>query len=96
MTFNINLWSIKNATFGYHSNEFVKNYSRFSESYCSICFLVTKFDKFLKVKSDFISETSTQKYLQIPNFSQINEGVWELRVSEIIACTLAKIQVMTS
>ena len=32
----------------------------------------------LKVKPDLIFETSTPKYLQIPNFSQISEGVCEL------------------
>ena len=37
----------------------------------------------LKVKSDLIFETSTSKYLKIPNFSQINQRVWELRASEI-------------
>ena len=29
----------------------------------SICFLITKFQKFLKVKSDLIFETNTPKYL---------------------------------
>ena len=41
------------------------------------------FQKFSKVKSDLIFETSTPKYLSIPNFKQISEGVWELRASEI-------------
>ena len=38
---------------------------------------------FSEVKSDLIFETSTPKYLRIPNFSQISQGVWELQASEI-------------
>ena len=30
---------------------------------CTVCFLITKFYKFSKVKSDSIFETSTPKYL---------------------------------
>ena len=39
--------------------------------------------KVSKVKSDLIFETSTHRYLQLTNFSQVSEGVWELRTSEI-------------
>ena len=49
----------------------------------SICFLITRFLKFSKVKSDLIFEESATKYPQIPNFSEISEGVWEFRASEI-------------
>ena len=49
----------------------------------SIYFLITKFLKFSKVISELIFENSIQKYLYIPNFSEIIQGVWELRASEI-------------
>ena len=42
-----------------------------------------EFLKFSKVTSDLIFEISIIRYLKIPNFSQISEGVWELRESEI-------------
>ena len=38
---------------------------------------------FKKVKSELICEESTSKYPQIPNFSGISQGVWELRAFEI-------------
>ena len=50
----------------------------FSEVIVPYVFSVTEFQQFPKIKSDLISETSTAKYLYTPNFSQINEGVWEL------------------
>ena len=45
-------------------------------------FLKLSFHKFSKVKSDSKFKTSIPKYLKIPNFSQLGEGVWELRASE--------------
>ena len=36
------------------------------------------------------------KYLQIPNFRQIGEKVWELRLSKILSYASTKIQAMTS
>ena len=54
-------------------------------------FLTLSFDMFpynkilkvLKVKSELIFEKSTSKYPQIANFSEIIQGVWKLRASEI-------------
>ena len=56
-----------------------QDHLRFPEVIVPICVLITKFLKFLQVKSDLIFETSTPKDLQIPNFSQLVEGVWELQ-----------------
>ena len=41
--------------------------------------------KVLKVKLGSESEASTQDTSKIPNFIQISEGVWELRVFTIYA-----------
>ena len=41
------------------------------------------FKSFLKVTSDLIFEKIILRYFQMPNFSQINKGIWELRASEI-------------
>ena len=35
-------------------------------------------NEIFKVTSDLIFEISTLRYFEIPNFSQISEGVWEL------------------
>ena len=81
----------------YHSNEFVTEYLKFSEvivTYVSFKRNIKNFK--IKVKFELISETITQKYLLIANFSQISEKVWELRVSKICAYASAKIQIMTS
>ena len=88
VTFNINLFSIKKS-FWFPRLSSVTMATSLSEvleifrSYCSICFLITKFQKFSKVNSELIFEESTAKYSQIPNFSEISQGVWELRASEI-------------
>ena len=63
----------------YHGNQFVRDYSRFSEFHM---FPLMKFLKFSKVTSDLIFEISTLRYFEIPNFSQISEEGWELRASE--------------
>ena len=39
--------------------------------------------KVFKAKSELIFEKRTTKNLQIPNFSEISQEVWELRASEI-------------
>ena len=46
-------------------------------------FPYNKIFKVFKVTSDLIFEISTQRYLKIPNFRQISEGIRELRASEI-------------
>ena len=47
----------------YHSNETVREYSRFSEDIVRYAPHNKIFQKFSKVKSDLIFETSTPKYL---------------------------------
>ena len=59
-----------------------KNLSGSTRDFLKLSFLLMKFLKFSKVKCDLIFETSTPKYLTIPNFSQMSEGVCELRASE--------------
>ena len=46
----------------YHGNEFVRGYSRFFQVIVPVCFLITKFLKYSKVKSELIFEESTSKY----------------------------------
>ena len=38
----------------------------------------------LKVKSDLIFKINNQKYIWIPNVSQIGQGVWELRAPKFL------------
>ena len=80
----------------YHSNEFVREYLRFSKVIVPSVSLQQKFNSFQNVRSDLIFIASTPKYFLIANFSQIREGAWELRASKILAYASAKIQVMTS
>ena len=60
-----------------------------TQDFLKLSFPMFPYNEIFKVKSDLISETST-------NFSQISEVVPELQVPKIYAYESAKIQVMTS
>ena len=60
--FNINLWSIKNGYFWFPRSSNVTIVTSLLRStrdflnYHSVCFIITKFEKFSKVKFDLISK----------------------------------------
>ena len=70
---------LSNVTIAMSLSESTRDFLKFSFH----MFPYNEILKFSKVKSDLVSETSTPKYLQMPNFTQISEAVWELRASEI-------------
>ena len=89
VTFNIDLWSIKKSYFWFlrlSGVTIATSLSGSTRDFLQLSYHMFPYNEILKVfkvKSDLIFETSTPKYLQIPNFSQLSEGVWELRASEI-------------
>ena len=102
VTFNINLFSIKNCYFWFprlSSATMATSLSRGTRDFLKLSFHMFPYNEILKVskvKPLFIFEEGTSKYPQIPNFSEISQGVWELQASEIYGYALAKVQVMTS
>ena len=86
MTFNINLCSIKNSYFWFprlSGVTMVTSLSGSSRDFLKLSFHMFPYNEILKVKSELIFEKSSKKYLQIANFSEISQGIWELQASEI-------------
>ena len=89
VTFNINLFSIKKSYFWFPRLSSVTMATRLSggtRHFLKLSFHTFPYNeilKVLKVNSELIFEESTSKYPQIPNFSEICQGVWELLAFEI-------------
>ena len=89
MTFNINLCSIIKSYFWFPrlcSVTIATSLSGSTGDFLKLSFHMFPHNEILKVfkvKSELIFEKSTPKYLEIPNFSEINEGLRELRASKI-------------
>ena len=49
-----------------------------TQDFLKLLFHMFPWNKIFKITSDLIFEISTLRYLEIPNFSQISEAVWEL------------------
>ena len=52
--------------------------SESTQDFLKFSFHMFLWNEIFKVTSDLIFEISTLRYCEIPNFSQIIEGVWEL------------------
>ena len=81
VTFNINLFSIKKSYFWFprlSSVTMATSLSGGTRDFLKISFHMFPYNEILKVfksKSELIFEESTSKYPQIPNFSEISQGV---------------------
>ena len=49
-----------------------------TQDFLKLSFRMFPVNETFKVTSDLIFEISTLRYFEIPSFSQISEGVWEL------------------
>ena len=86
VTFNINLFSIKKSYFWFprlSSITMATSLSGGARDFLKLSFHMFPYNGILKVfllkvKSELIFEESISKYLQIPNFSEISQGGWEL------------------
>ena len=49
-----------------------------TQDFLKLSFHMFPWNEIFEVTSDLIFEISTLRYFEIPNFSQVSEGVWEL------------------
>ena len=83
MTFNINLCSIKESYFWFPRLSEVTmatSWLRITRDFLKLTFLMFPYNEILKVKSELIFDKGTPN---TSNFSEISQGLWELRASEI-------------
>ena len=80
-TFNINLFGIKKSYFWFpwlSSITMATSLSGSTRDFLKLSFHMFPYNKILKVfkvKSELIFEERTSKYPQIPNFSEVSQGV---------------------